>query len=96
MSVNPLRSVKGAVDDAPTPCQLRGPALWFSERPSDLELAKAFCRGCPIQQACFIGAYRRREPHGVWGGEIFDGGMVVPHKRGRGRPPKHAKTAAAG
>jgi WhiB family redox-sensing transcriptional regulator len=31
----------------------------------------------------------RREPHGVWGGEIFDQGSVIAVKRPRGRPPKH-------
>ena len=27
-------------------------------------------------------------PTGVWGGQIFDQGRIVTHKRSRGRPPK--------
>ena len=30
----------------------------------------------------------RREPWGVWGGEVFVEGRVVAVKRGRGRPRK--------
>jgi WhiB family redox-sensing transcriptional regulator len=30
----------------------------------------------------------RAEPWGVWGGEIFERGAVVPRKRPRGRPRK--------
>jgi WhiB family transcriptional regulator, redox-sensing transcriptional regulator len=29
----------------------------------------------------------RREPHGVWGGEIFARGTITPRKAPRGRPP---------
>ena len=35
------------------------------------------------------GALERREPWGVWGGELFDAGRVIPRKRPRGRPRKH-------
>ena len=31
---------------------------------------------------------RRREPWGVWGGELFANGKVLAQKRVRGRPPK--------
>jgi WhiB family redox-sensing transcriptional regulator len=30
----------------------------------------------------------REEPHGVWGGEIFEQGVVIAQKRSPGRPPK--------
>jgi hypothetical protein len=30
-----------------------------------------------------------REPWGVWGGELFLRGQIVPRKRPRGRPRKH-------
>mgnify|MGYP003341417293 CR=1 FL=1 len=33
---------------------------------------------------------RRREPWGVWGGELFANGKVLAQKRNRGRPPKVA------
>lgn len=64
------------------------PELFFAEAPSDVEDAKALCRGCPARVACFAGAVERREPWGVWGGELFLRGEVVPRKRPRGRPRK--------
>ena len=64
------------------------PELFFAESPSDVEDAKALCRDCPGRIACFAGAVERREPWGVWGGELFLRGEVVPRKRPRGRPRK--------
>jgi WhiB family redox-sensing transcriptional regulator len=64
------------------------PELFFAESPSDVEDAKAICRACPARMACFAGAVERREPWGVWGGELFLRGEVVPRKRPRGRPRK--------
>jgi WhiB family redox-sensing transcriptional regulator len=69
------------------------PDLFFAESPADVETAKALCRGCAIRIACFSGAVERREPWGVWGGELFLRGQVVPRKRPRGRPRK-AEVAA--
>jgi WhiB family redox-sensing transcriptional regulator len=74
--------------DAPLPCRAGHPRLWFSERPAELELAKARCRPCPLREACLSGAVQRSEPSGVWGGEIFDHGRIIGRKRPRGRPPK--------
>ena len=74
--------------DAPPPCRAGHPQLWFSERPAELELAKARCRPCPLREACLSGAVQRSEPCGVWGGEIFDHGRIIGRKRPRGRPPK--------
>lgn len=71
-----------------TPCQRLGPQPWFSQRPAELERAKALCQDCPMLRQCLAGAISRREPHGVWGGQIFDHGVIVEHKRGRGRPRK--------
>jgi WhiB family transcriptional regulator, redox-sensing transcriptional regulator len=70
------------------PCRVQDPDLWFAETPGELEQAKAFCAGCPALQACLSGALGRREPWGVWGGEIFDHGVVIARKRPRGRPRK--------
>jgi WhiB family transcriptional regulator, redox-sensing transcriptional regulator len=64
------------------------PELFFAESPEDVERAKALCRGCEIRLACLSGALERREPWGVWGGELFLRGTVVPRKRPRGRPRK--------
>ena len=43
---------------------------------------------CPLRAACLSAAIDRAEPWGVWGGEIFDRGVVVARKRPRGRPRK--------
>ena len=75
------------------PCRVNDPELWFAELPSDVEFAKALCKDCPVQQMCLTGALERREPWGVWGGELFLQGAVIPRKRPRGRPRKDATAA---
>ena len=70
------------------PCRLNDAELWFAESPSDVESAKALCQACPVQAMCLAGALDRREPWGVWGGELLVNGKVVAQKRKRGRPPK--------
>ncbi|MGH3514547.1 MAG: WhiB family transcriptional regulator [Pseudonocardiaceae bacterium] len=72
------------------PCRAHDPDLWFAESPADLEQAKRLCAGCPIKAGCLDSALSRQEPWGVWGGEIFEHGAVVPRKRPRGRPSKAA------
>jgi WhiB family redox-sensing transcriptional regulator len=64
------------------------PDLFFAESPADVEYAKDLCRGCLVRVACLAGALERREPWGVWGGELFLRGEIVPRKRPRGRPRK--------
>jgi len=79
----PADVVKGS---AP-PCA-GDPDLFFAESPVDVELAKSMCGSCPVRAACLAGAIERREPWGVWGGELFIRGEIVPRKRARGRPRK--------
>ena len=62
--------------------------LFFSEQLDDIAAAKAFCLACPVKEQCLDGARLRREPWGVWGGELFVHGKIVAQKRKRGRPPK--------
>jgi WhiB family transcriptional regulator, redox-sensing transcriptional regulator len=69
------------------PCT-QDPELFFAESPQDVEQAKAMCRGCRARIACLTGALERREPWGVWGGELLIRGVIVPRKRPRGRPRK--------
>lgn len=64
------------------------PDLFFAESPDDVESAKLLCLACPARMVCLAGAVERREPWGVWGGELFLRGEVVPRKRPRGRPRK--------
>ncbi len=78
---------------ADLPCRTNDAELWFAESPADVETAKALCRDCPVRSACLAGAAERREPWGVWGGELFVAGVVVPRKRPRGRPRKNEVAA---
>jgi WhiB family redox-sensing transcriptional regulator len=66
-------------------------ALFFSEQLDDIARAKAICALCPVRDLCLEGALTRREPWGVWGGQLFLNGKVLAFKRPRGRPPKHAQ-----
>jgi len=70
------------------PCQIHDPELWFADEPWQLERAKELCTGCPVLRDCLAGAVQREEAAGVWGGQIFDRGRIVTHKRPRGRPRK--------
>jgi WhiB family transcriptional regulator, redox-sensing transcriptional regulator len=79
-------SASGVKSDLP--CRTFDPDLWFSDVPNELELAKSLCAECPLRVECLAGALERAEPWGVWGGEIFERGAVVPRKRPRGRPRK--------
>ena len=62
--------------------------LFFSEQLDDILRAKAFCVECPVKDECLAAAIERREPWGVWGGQLFANGKVLANKRRRGRPPK--------
>jgi WhiB family redox-sensing transcriptional regulator len=79
--------------DLELPCWGADPDLFFAESPADVERAKAMCLDCPIRLSCLAGALERREPWGVWGGEYFERGSIVPRKRPRGRPRKDAVAA---
>lgn len=71
------------------PCCDADPELFFADQPFEIEQAKQICRDCPLQAECLQGALERREPHGVWGGELFSEGVVIARKRPRGRPRKN-------
>jgi WhiB family redox-sensing transcriptional regulator len=70
---------------AELPCR-DDPELFFAESPVDVEFAKSLCGSCAGRIACLAGAIARAEPWGVWGGELFVRGKIVPRKRPRGRP----------
>lgn len=78
---------------ADLPCREHPADLWFAELPQDVELAKSLCAPCPLREACLEGALLRREPWGVWGGQLVLQGTVVPRKRPRGRPRKDREAA---
>jgi WhiB family transcriptional regulator, redox-sensing transcriptional regulator len=72
------------------PCWVGDPDLFFAESPEDIEAAKARCADCPVRAECLAGAVERREPYGVWGGQLVVSGAIVARKRPRGRPRKIA------
>ncbi len=84
---------KDCPDDIP--CRVGDPELWFAESPRDLERAKLLCQDCPARALCLAAAIERREPWGVWGGEIFDRGVIIARKRPRGRPRKDEQIEVA-
>ncbi|HET8929190.1 MAG TPA: WhiB family transcriptional regulator [Acidimicrobiales bacterium] len=63
-------------------------ALFFSDELGDIAEAKRICVNCPVLEDCLAGAIERREPWGVWGGQLFLNGRVLASKRARGRPPR--------
>ena len=65
--------------------------LFFSEELQDIAAAKRICAECPVIEDCLAGALARREPWGVWGGQLFRNGRILATKRRRGRPPKVAR-----
>jgi WhiB family transcriptional regulator, redox-sensing transcriptional regulator len=93
VSLSVLDDMREAVAEPDLPCRSFDPELFFAESPADVEFAKSVCLDCPIRLECLEGALERREPWGVWGGQLFIAGVVVPRKRPRGRPRKNEVAA---
>ena len=55
--------------------------LFFSEDLLDIARAKAICSNCAVREACLDEALTRREPWGVWGGELLVNGRILPPER---------------
>jgi WhiB family redox-sensing transcriptional regulator len=87
-ALSALADLTQRVADEQLPCRANDPELFFADSPADVEYAKTLCLDCPARLECLTGALERREPWGVWGGEWFVQGVVVPRKRPRGRPRK--------
>ena len=47
-----------------------------------------------MRAKCLSGALSRKEPTGVWGGELFEDGKVIQEKRAPGRPRIKAVASA--
>jgi len=62
--------------------------MFFSEDLGEIAAAKQICAECTVLGDCLQGALERREPWGVWGGQLFMNGRMLAVKRRRGRPPK--------
>ncbi|WP_439649042.1 WhiB family transcriptional regulator [Kribbella steppae] len=95
MSVSFLDVFTEVASSQDLPCRSYAPELFFAESPADVEYAKSLCTTCPLKAECLAGALERSEPWGVWGGELFVQGVVVPRKRPRGRPRKSDTVTAA-
>jgi WhiB family transcriptional regulator, redox-sensing transcriptional regulator len=62
--------------------------LFFSQDLRDIARAQRICATCTALVPCLEGAIERREPRGVWGGQLFVDGRIVATKRRPGRPRK--------
>lgn len=65
--------LQDAIENAPTipPCQVTDPHLWFGSKDSDTmdyNIAKRFCKQCPVRVECLEYALDAEESHGIWGG----------------------------
>jgi WhiB family transcriptional regulator, redox-sensing transcriptional regulator len=60
--------------------------VFFADSLSDIARARAICAQCPVMLPCLEGAVARREPGGVWGGQLFSAGRILTGKRRQGRP----------
>ena len=69
--------------------------FFFSERIEEIARAKAICSDCPVLGECLQAALDRKEPCGVWGGQLFSEGKILTAKRNRGRPAKNPTTSEA-
>ncbi|HAQ23154.1 MAG TPA: hypothetical protein DGF10_03635 [Acidimicrobiaceae bacterium] len=65
--------------------------IFFSEDLGEIAQAKNTCVNCPVIEECLEGAIHRREPWGVWGGQLFRNGHILATKRRRGRPSNVAR-----
>lgn len=68
------------------PCYNVDADIFFSEDEQIVAMAKSLCAQCPVKAQCLEGALSRKEPCGVWGGELFDEGEIIERKRKAGRP----------
>ena len=57
--------------------------VFFSQDRKVIDQAKAICAGCSRREPCLEGALERREPWGVWGGELFRNGHVLTNRKHR-------------
>ena len=91
MSVTTLAETVAQAKQGAIPCRTYDSELWFAEEQADIDRAQRMCRACPLQAACLSDAIERKEPWGVWGGELFERGQVVAQKKPKGRPRKDAE-----
>ncbi len=94
MSVLTVASSAATAGPGAIPCRDRDPELWFADDQAGVDTAQRLCRACPLQSRCLDAAIARREPCGVWGGELFQRGEIVAMLKPKGRPRKDAPARA--
>lgn len=86
IGLDAVTGVYGSTNAFTLPCHSTDPEIFFSEKQETINFAKALCGTCPMKRECLAGALSRQEPVGVWGGELFEDGVVITTKRLPGRP----------
>jgi WhiB family redox-sensing transcriptional regulator len=75
-------------------CGMEPPDLFFPSNDEQLRQALEVCAGCPVREACAGTALQlamelRDDQHyglcGVWAGQLWRGGMVIPSVPRAGR-----------
>jgi len=79
-------------------CRDEDPSLFFPERGgSETRKARAICARCPVRPSCLAFALGGGQ-WGVWGGELFEAGRLIPQPPRVGPSPScrngHERTAA--
>lgn len=95
MSVLTLALQAAQAPSQAVPCRTHDSDLWFAEDVESTTQAQHLCGACPLRVACLTEAIARKEPCGVWGGELFERGQVVAGHKPKGRPRKDADDIAA-
>jgi WhiB family redox-sensing transcriptional regulator len=80
------------------PCTGENPEIFFPLflAGPEVDKARAVCAPCPERRACLAGALTRAEPHGIWGGEVFEKGQVIAGRKLRERMISPGPGLAAG
>jgi WhiB family redox-sensing transcriptional regulator len=94
MSVLTLALQTAQAPTGAVPCRTHDGDYWFAEDVATTAKAQELCQTCPIKLACLTQALARKEPCGVWGGELFEHGQIVAGHKPKGRPRKDAQEVA--
>ena len=86
IGLNAVTGIYGDDNAFTLPCHNSDPEVFFSDQSEEIAYAKSLCAACPVKKQCLEGALSRQEPAGVWGGELFEEGVVIAAKRLPGRP----------
>jgi WhiB family redox-sensing transcriptional regulator len=86
IGLDAVTGVYGSDQAFTLPCHTSNPEIFFSDKSDEIAYAKSLCGACPVKKECLQGALSRKEPCGIWGGELFEDGVVIAARRLPGRP----------